>query len=163
MKKNIWIVTLIVLVFGISFVFAEEMKGDLTGNKEMMGMKGGMMGEKGMGMMGDKGMMGKGMMGMCPMMGGMMKSMMDKSMVLTSDGGVIVLSGNKLTKYDKDLNVVKEVELKADMEGMQKMMSQMMEKCPMMDRMNPRAQAEGSGTENKEYNASSSDHESHHK
>ena len=71
---------------------------------------------------------GKGMMGLCPMM----KSMMGRSIVATSDGGIVVVMGNKLTKYDKDLNVAKEVELKMDMEGMKKMMGEMMEKCPMM-------------------------------
>lgn len=34
------------------------------------------------------------------------------TMIATSDGGVIVLSGPKLAKYDKDLNLIKEVELK---------------------------------------------------
>ena len=33
-------------------------------------------------------------------------------MVASSDGGVIVLSGNKLYKYDKNLNLIKEVEIK---------------------------------------------------
>ena len=54
--------------------------------------------------------------------------MMERSVVATSDGGVVVAMGNKLTKYDKDLNVVKESELKMDMEGMQRMMKN----CPMM-------------------------------
>ena len=116
MKKNIWIMTLIVFIAGASLVSAEEMKGD---------MKGGMMGDS-------KGsMMGKGMMGMH----GMMMKMMEKSVLATSDGGIIVVSATKLSKYDKDLNLVKEVELKNDMEGMQKMMSDMMEKCPMMKGM----------------------------
>ncbi len=43
------------------------------------------------------------------MMGGMMQQ---SSMVASSDGGVIVLSGHKLTKYDANLKVVKEIELK---------------------------------------------------
>jgi len=39
-----------------------------------------------------------------------MKGMMHKSsMQVTPDGGVIILMGNKLVKYDKDLNLVKEV------------------------------------------------------
>ena len=79
--------------------------------------------------------MGKGMMdGKGSMMGmhGMMMKMMEKTMVPTSDGGVIVLAGNQLTKYDKDLNVVKEVELKMDMEAMKKNMDDMMKMCPMM-------------------------------
>ena len=76
-----------------------------------------------MGMMGAKG--GK-MMGMHQMM---MKKMMEKSVVATSDGGIVIVEANKITKYDKNLNVVKEVETKMDMEGMK----EMMEKCPMMN------------------------------
>lgn len=37
------------------------------------------------------------------------------SMVATNEGGVIVLAGNKLTKYDAELNVIKEVEIKMPM------------------------------------------------
>ena len=71
----------------------------------------------------DKPMMGKGMI-------------MGKSgMVATQDGGVIVMVSNKLYKYDKDLNLVKEAEVKMDMEGMQKMMMEMKEKCPMSHEM----------------------------
>lgn len=61
------------------------------------------------------------------MMGGMMKCMSDKSLVATSDGGVVVLVGHKLIKFDKDLNVVKEVEIGIDVEEMKKI-------CPMMGR-----------------------------
>ncbi len=83
------------------------------------------------GMKGD--MMGKGKdMGMNPMGGMMMKAMMKKTIVATEDGGVIVLAGNKLMKYDKNLNLVKEVEIKIDMEAMQKNMKEMMKNCPMM-------------------------------
>ena len=75
--------------------------------------------------------MGKGM-GMGKEMGskyGKMGMMMQKQLVATSDGGVIVLAGNKLYKYDKNLNLVKEAEIKMDFEGMKKMMDQMKEKC----------------------------------
>ncbi|MDP2980681.1 MAG: hypothetical protein Q8N67_01260 [Candidatus Omnitrophota bacterium] len=66
--------------------------------------------------------------------GMMMKKMMQKEVVVTPDGGVIVLIGNKLIKYDKDLNLVKEAEIKVDMEAMMKQMkecSEMMKKCKM--------------------------------
>lgn len=69
---------------------------------------------------GDHSMCDKKMMGMP-----MMMQMMQKSVTATSDGGVVIVVGNKITKYDKDLNVVKEVEGKMDMEAM-------MKKCPMM-------------------------------
>ena len=43
---------------------------------------------------------------------GKMMGMMHKdSMIATSDGGVIVMSGPRLIKYDSALNLVKEVEL----------------------------------------------------
>ena len=42
--------------------------------------------------------------------------MRPKTVIATSDGGVIIFSGTKLSKYDKDLNLVKEVGIKADAE-----------------------------------------------
>jgi hypothetical protein len=56
--------------------------------------------------------------------------MMNKSMVATSDGGVIVMAGNKLLKYDKDLNLQKEVELKIDPLPTGAIMDEMMKECP---------------------------------
>ncbi len=76
---------------------------------------------------GDHSMCDKKMMGMP-----MMMQMMQKSVTATNDGGVVIVAGNKITKYDKDLNVVKEVESKMDMEAMMKNMGDMMKKCPMM-------------------------------
>ncbi|MFH1692495.1 MAG: hypothetical protein ABIC68_08050 [Candidatus Omnitrophota bacterium] len=57
----------------------------------------------------------------------MFRAMMIKNMVATEDGGVIVLVGSKLQKYDKDLVLQKEVEIKVDAQDMQDMMSH----CPM--------------------------------
>ena len=37
---------------------------------------------------------------------------MHPAVVATSDGGVVVLTGGKLAKYDNSLNLVKEVEIK---------------------------------------------------
>ena len=111
----------IVFAFAIgSCGWAQEQQ--TTEKKEPPGM--GMMG--GGHMMGDK--MGKGMM----MHGQMMKMMMPRQMVASNDGGVIVLAGNKLYKYDKNLNLVKEAEVKTDTAGMEKMMADMKAKCPMM-------------------------------
>jgi hypothetical protein len=108
MRKKSWVLMLMVLLLGGNLVYAQEMKADEMGaHKKKMGGK---------------------MGGMCPTM----KSMMERSVVATSDGGVIVIMGNKLTKYDKDLNVVKEVDLKMDPEGMKKMMGEMKGMCPMM-------------------------------
>jgi hypothetical protein len=101
---------------------------------------------KGQGMMDGNDMMHKGMMGqpmagkpmpmMCPMHMMMCQGVMQKDIVAASDGGAIVMVDNKLLKYDKDLNLVKEVELKIDMKAMQEkmqtMMKECMEKCQMM-------------------------------
>jgi hypothetical protein len=124
MRRKIVILIMAALFFGTGFSlvsFAQgmnEMMGDQSVTKKEM-MKSGMManGE---------------MMGKCPMHGMMMKGMMEKSMIAAGDGGVIVLAGNKLIKYDKDLNIVKEVEIKIDREAMQKNMMEMMKNCPMM-------------------------------
>ena len=85
MKKSAWILMILFASIGATHVsFAEDPSMDMDMRGKMM--------------------KGKGMMG-----GGMMQH---ASMVATPDGGVIVLSGPRLAKYDKDLNLVKEVELK---------------------------------------------------
>lgn len=102
-----------------------EVKGAIVPDKAMPGMGSDCM------MMPSK---GKWMRG-CPMHGMMMKSMMDCQMVATEGSGVIIKTCDKLLKYDKDLNLVKEVEMKVDIEAMKKMMCQMMEVCPMCKKM----------------------------
>ena len=91
MKKVICVVMLVAFfmaVPGISFAeHSTETEGSMKHHKDMK--RGGT----------------KGMSGM------MMKDMMGKEIVASGDGGVIVLVGNKLLKYDKDLNLVKEVRL----------------------------------------------------
>ena len=69
-------------------------------------------------------MMSKKMMGCC---------MMNKQMISTSDG-LIVMTGNKLLKYDKDLILIKEVEIPMDTRCMEKMM-QMKKECMSKDLM----------------------------
>jgi hypothetical protein len=62
-----------------------------------------------------------------PRMGKMGCPMMAKTqMVSTDEGGVIVLAGNKLLKYDADLDLVKEVEVPVPAVDKQ---------CPMMGKM----------------------------
>ncbi len=122
MKKMSAVLSMGLLVVFCSFAYAQENVGRVA-DKGMM--KNSMMEGKGMMMQGKK-------MGMHPMGGMMMPAMMQKSIVATEDGGVIVLVGNKLIKYDKDLNFVKEVEIKIDTEAMKKFMEEMMKNCPMM-------------------------------
>ncbi|HJX32384.1 MAG TPA: hypothetical protein VJ624_11155 [Thermodesulfobacteriota bacterium] len=120
MKLIFKICLVILLTMGIFSLAIAQDKTEMKGGKGMMG-KQGMMTEHGK-MMGDK----------CWMMSHMM---MDKSLVATEDGGVIVMVGNKLQKYDKDLVLQKEVEIKIDLEGMQKTMMEMMGKCPLHKKM----------------------------
>ncbi|MBF0594589.1 MAG: hypothetical protein HQL22_06445 [Candidatus Omnitrophica bacterium] len=77
-----------------------------------------------------KGIKGCKMCDKGPMGGRMMGEMMDKKVVATSDGGVVVVMGNVMIKYDKDLNVVKEVEIKSASLAMP--MEKMGPGCPMM-------------------------------
>lgn len=104
MKKMI-LAVLVLALWVPAPAFAEEMK-----KEEMPGMS--MEKSTGMSM---------------PGMGKMRCSMMGKTqMVATDEGGVIVLAGNKLSKYDADLNLVKEVEIKMPMGPMG------WKQCPMM-------------------------------
>lgn len=62
----------------------------------------------------------------------MMQVMREKSIVSTSDGGVLVVIGNQMMKYDKDLNLVKEAELKIDMDKLRGGIGGMMPSQPPM-------------------------------
>lgn len=114
MKKVIFVAVVIIFLIPLaSFSFEPSEEKDLTTEKRMM--------------------MRKGMMGKEKMHGkyskmDMMAMMMKKSMVATSDGGVVVMAGNKLFKYDKNLNLIKEVEIEMDLEGIKKNMDEMKEK-----------------------------------
>lgn len=154
MKKLTYLImTVVVVGLATRFVFAEEMKGPLKGNG--MEGKGMMMGKE---MRGD-GMMDGGMMKMMKMMhmhGMMMRS---STMVSSNDGGVIVLSGNKLYKYDKNLKLVGEAEVKMEKDGMG---MGMMKNCPMMgndDDDEDSADEQSTGSNDQ---PQGSNHESHH-
>ena len=103
--KSIVKVALFIFIFAsVSPVFAEEKRSSEMGEEKCCSK-----------------------MGMCSKHD-MMKMMTGKKMVGTEDNGVIIMMGNKLLKYDKDLNLVKEAEIKIDMEGMKKMMMEMKQK-----------------------------------
>lgn len=118
--RKLWSVVLgCLLVIGFSSLALAQENKTMTGKETM---KAGMM---------EKGVMGKCMEEKgekccdkekmeCKEMMGMHKMMMSKSMVATPDGGVIVMVGHKLQKYDKDLVLQKEVDLKMDKEEMKK-------------------------------------------
>ena len=127
MKRYWKIAVVIVIAVVVSYVaFGQRQR---TGMMQGGMMQGGMMGRgmQGRGMMDSndtmmqRGMMGQqGMMGMHPMSGMMCNS----SLTAAGDGDVVVLMGNKLSKYDKNLNLVKEVEIKIDWENWKKTMEQ---------------------------------------
>jgi hypothetical protein len=71
----------------------------------------------------------------CPMCMAMCKSVMEKALVATEDGGVILMAGCKLMKFDKDLNKVKEVQIEMNLEEMQTKMQKMMQSCPFCPMM----------------------------
>ncbi len=72
---------------------------------------------------------------MCPVHRMTAQSMFARSITATEDGGVVVLAGNMLMKFDENLNFVKEVQIKIDTEAIQKDIKEMMEKCPMRKAM----------------------------
>jgi hypothetical protein len=93
MRKLTYLIIAVTAVsLSASPVFADEMKDGMMG----------------------KGMMDGGMMKMMHKMHGMTRS---STMVASNDGGVIVLTGSKLYKYDKNLNLVKEAEIKTETSG----------------------------------------------
>lgn len=118
MKKGLSMVLAGLLVTVFCFLASAQEQEETMDNKMMQG---GQMGEgtmgRGQGMVKGKKMMGMGMM-------------MNKEIVATEDGGVVVMIGNKLLKYDKNLDLKKEVEIKIDTAGMQERMMQMKENCP---------------------------------
>jgi hypothetical protein len=75
------------------------------------------------------------MTAICPIHLMTAQTLMQRQIVTPTDGGVIILVGNKLLKYDKDLNFLKETELNIDMEQTQKEIVKMIETCPMCQRM----------------------------
>lgn len=157
---SVMLAGILVTVF-CSLALAEEKKESMTG-KGMM--QGGTMGQQGM-MGGESKMMCQGKMKeMCPMHDMMMKQMMEREVIATADGGVLVLLGNKMIKYDKDLNLVKEAEIKPDMEGMQKMMMQMQGNCPMCKKMMDGGMMQGTKEKSEESQKTdtTSEHKAHH-
>jgi hypothetical protein len=123
MKRWIMMIALALLVaIGSYAVFAAQQQPAQPPMGRGMG-QGGMM----------QGPMGQGGI-MCSVCGMMAGTMMQKSMVQT-ENGIIVAVGNKLIKYDNDLNKVKEVTVDIDMGAMRQTVQQMMQACPMCQQM----------------------------
>ena len=123
MKKHIILVIglLLVCLFAISFAKESWMTKNMAGQENKI-----------IAVAGQETMPGEQMMGMCcPMHRIMMGGMCSRAIVAAADGSIIVMCCDKLIKYDKDLNLVKEVQIPVDTEAMQKNMTKMMENCPM--------------------------------
>lgn len=89
---------------------------------------------------------GKGHHGVHKMMGMMKMGIQKPQMVASNDGGVILLSGSKLYKYDKNLNLVKEVELKSEeVKGMCPMCHMMKHKGKMKKEINDKVETTSEG------------------
>lgn len=103
MKKSAILFSILSVGFFSLTAFAEEQMDPNMDMRQQEGQQGG-------GMMGGKGGMGvgKGMMHQQP------------TMIATSDGGVVILQGPKLVKYDSMLTLVNEVELKGGPGGKEK-------------------------------------------
>jgi len=89
-----------------------------------------------------------------PMMRQMMGRMMQPQMVAAADGGVFVMVGNMLHKYDENLELVAKTEIEISEEDMEKMMGKMKEhhqKCRQMMQQMMGEQKDEPG-----------DHEDHH-
>ena len=145
MKRSLMVAVAVVSVALVgSYVVFAQPQGQTApqtqggGPGMMQGGQGGMMGQPqgpqrmGPGMM--RGRMMDHMQG-CPMCEAMMGSMMLKTMTPTQDGGVIVAFGNKLMRYDSQLNLMKETEMKVDASQMYGDMQKMMENCPAYRQM----------------------------
>lgn len=107
MKKNVILFSLLAGIFTAGLTFAEELPTDSSDDTQQQKQP-----HEQQGMMGGRGMSMKGQM--------MKKGMHQPSMIATSDGGLVILSGNKLTKYNAALDIVKEVELKRPSPPMKK-------------------------------------------
>jgi len=72
--------------------------------------------------------------GKCPMHAAMAGAMWHRSMVSSDDGGVIVMEGDRLIKYDKNLNKIKEVNIETNTVETERRYSESTARCPYCSR-----------------------------
>ncbi|MEI8012600.1 MAG: hypothetical protein WCI27_09030 [Candidatus Omnitrophota bacterium] len=60
------------------------------------------------------------------------KDFQEKEVLLTPDGGLFVVAGNKIMKYDQGLNLIKSVEIVSEIEATRNIQTGMKKGCPMM-------------------------------
>jgi hypothetical protein len=136
MKRLVSISMALVLAFG--FTFAQEksshvVKTQASPHDSTMGKSSDSSMCHGMGGKGKQMMCGGGGMHMMGMEG--MEMIMPK-VYPTTDGGIIVVSGNMVTKYDGNLNKKKEIFITPNFDSLKSMITkatQYAPKCPMMD------------------------------
>jgi hypothetical protein len=72
---------------------------------------------------------------MCQLHSALTQSMMQIQMAAPVNGGIIVLVGNRLLKYDYDLNLVRETEVPINLEETQKQIEEITKNCLSCRRM----------------------------
>lgn len=136
MKKVIWVLVILSMAVATPLFALQDVQGDAPADvseESFMPPAPGMMEESPVPPMGR--MMGQGPGFGSEKMGKMCGMMMGKAnMEVANDGSVIVLVGNKLMKYDADLNLVKEVEVKTP--------AMDWKKCPRMKAMSEKGAVE---------------------
>lgn len=118
--KRLFLVLCVVVGLTGALLAADQDKPAMTGQGNMQEEK-----MEKMHGMGDKMMMHH------MMMMGMMMMMSHKTMLPIKDGFVVMMDG-KIMKYDNNLNLVKEVEIKMDMNEMKMKMKDMMDMMKQM-------------------------------
>jgi hypothetical protein len=84
--------------------------------------------------------MGRGMMAQCPF-----HTMMGQRIMVAAPDGVYVMIGDELLKYDQELRLQKEAEIKIDWTKMATRMLEMHRNCPICQQMMPQMPQEMPG------------------
>lgn len=138
MKRAKWVVLLgaVLVVALVVIAYAQSYNQGAAGQRGMPKPPApGAMGQPG-------GMMGGGMMGQagaaCPAPGMMMhpgpmmmSGMMSRAAITVEGKHIYVLAGDRLLKFDSDLNLVREAHIVPDMTRMSRMMNDMNQQFPM--------------------------------
>ena len=150
MKRAKWVVLLgaVLVVALVVIAYAQSYNQGAAGQRGMPKPPApGAMGQPAMGAQ-PGGMMGGGMMGQagaaCPAPGMMMQpggmmppgpmmmsGMMSRAAITVAGKHIYVLAGDRLLKFDSDLNLVRETSIAPDMPRMSRMMSDMNQQFPM--------------------------------
>lgn len=79
-------------------------------------------------------MNGQNGQGPCPMCMMKAQQIFQSQLVPLADGGVLLMAGGKLYKYDQNLNLVAQTELQIDYTQIQTQMRELMSSCPLCQR-----------------------------